>query len=352
MISLRNNLPVVVVAGFIIMMGLYRTADQGGIGPTYEMVMRLAGIVAFGVVLMRANVFWGLFLILVGFSSVWPSYNAYSQTAMMNILVACIWYYYIVQYVKEDHIDHILDAICFISVVSVISALVQFYSDGTFHYFGLEMSYGDPTGLSGNKNGMSAVMAMAVPAFMRPRRYVFVWIPLLGLILADSFGGLLAVGVGFVAWGFLWGRGKTVVAVVFVSMALFAVFIDAPSGSSRLDTWRLGWDTYLMRPIHGWGLGQWALVMKDVKIHGLYFMQAHNDVLQGMFELGIGFFVLLLGWFAQTIGRIHDCDKYPVMALFIIGTNALVNFPFHVGFTAMLSVTWLAILEKKLRSSN
>ena len=74
-------------------------------------------------------------------------------------------------------------------------------------------------------------------------------------------------------------------------------------------------------------------------------VQAHNEFVQGLFEMGVLFPVLVFGYFVGIIRRYRKEAILSATTIGIIALNSLVNFPFHVATTAILAVTWMAIFE-------
>jgi O-antigen ligase len=108
--------------------------------------------------------------------------------------------------------------------------------------------------------------------------------------------------------------------------------------------------------IFGYGIGHWQTVGIDALKHGFkWFNKAHNDLLQGLFEMGIFFPILLSGYMYSIKKRVPDFtdDKYliPVTAIVIVLINCSVHFLFQIGTTALIAVTWVGIMEKELNES-
>jgi hypothetical protein len=100
----------------------------------------------------------------------------------------------------------------------------------------------------------------------------------------------------------------------------------------------------------GSGIGHWKAIgmVKRPELGNIAWLALHNDFLQALFEMGISFIIILGGYFYDVLKRIKDYSALPFIALVIICVNAMFNFPFHIGTTAMIAVIWLAILETSL----
>ena len=86
--------------------------------------------------------------------------------------------------------------------------------------------------------------------------------------------------------------------------------------------------------------------MKEFTIHSQWYSHAHNEYLQATFERGILFVPICLGYM-WSLAKRFDIEKLvPYTAVVIVAVNSLINFPFHIAPTAMVGITWLAILER------
>ena len=322
------------------------------------------------------NKWVGLFLALTVFSTIYPSFGKWSHMARGAVVVGCLWYTLIVLTVKDTR--YLLNAICIIALANIFFAILQYCNMDPYSVvtFGLMKSASSQiTGLMANKNMLSALIAFSLPAFFRKRWVWFVPLIFYGLTIASSTGGALsAVTMTFIYFFLKDGKGavkKNAVAMIALSVwACFFFFeIDSPfvvetvkseyalsenpnitiggSAKQRQDAWVKGLKLYYQnRPFFGYGIGHWKLVFKKISPPGGSVMvQAHNEFVQGLFEMGVLFPVLVFGYFVGIIRRYRKEAILSATTIGIIALNSLVNFPFHVATTAILAVTWMAIFE-------
>jgi len=253
---------------------------------------------------------------------------------------------------KREWVHILLDAMCIIALCHVVYQMVQvcghdlIYTGGSGYY----------VGLMSNPNELAAVLAFCLPAFFRKG-----WVWLIPLVIAgfinnpvSSAGGVVAGTAAVIV--FLLGYKRKWVGFVgicccLIGATLFVIYIDKGSISSRLDVWKIAWDLYSQKWIMGFGLGHFQDVFVNPvlkAILGANFAQAHNDLLQGLFEMGAGFAILVCGYFVSIIRRVNKKAILSLAAITGIVVNSLVNFPFHIAITAMVAVTWMAILQVQL----
>ena len=78
-------------------------------------------------------------------------------------------------------------------------------------------------------------------------------------------------------------------------------------------------------------------------------MTAHNEFLQMLFELGIGAAVIFAGYAIDVLRKMTRTAVIPLTALVMITVHCTASFPMHIAPTAMIAVTWLAILNITLK---
>jgi hypothetical protein len=133
--------------------------------------------------------------------------------------------------------------------------------------------------------------------------------------------------------------------------------IDGTYLTSRTDPWKFAWILFKQHWILGSGIGGWAdigkLPMKAFQ--GASYRTLHNDLWQSVFEMGALAGVIFLGYFTNIARRVKQCFAtnqrmiIPLSGLANVTVNSMWSFPFHVGTTAIVSITWMSLLEVSLR---
>lgn len=273
-----------------------------------------------------------------------------------------------------------MDAICVIALFNVLFLVFQYFTvDPLWKPIGGGKSHASlhSVGLMSDRNNASALLAFCFPAFLRTEsktiyhigRFSFpiYWWPYLaifpiwGLIRTTSCGGAVAVFVGILCYAMFLPRALHYKAVV-MGVAVLAIlsyfkFVNDPNistSSHRFVTAKQGLELCKEKPLFGAGLGQWKVIFLGIfkqnpkKYAGKWMSHAHNEYIQTLYELGIGFAVILSGYLVSIVRRITRQVAVPVTALVVILVNSLVNFPFHIATTAVVAITWMAILDIEL----
>lgn len=272
--------------------------------------------------------------------------------AYWAILSGCLWYYCLVALKPEP--ETIYNAMCVAVVINCILIICQKYQ--VFENFPVWwvqtiLAGGHnklPVGLLGNQNLSSALIAICFPAFLRRKWVYLIPILIVGLVLAKTSGGVVALGAGFMLYA--WLKGQRSAALLVIASVIGLYFLYNPSYDSltnRFDAWKIGFGLWQDSWLTGWGVGHWKVLFKQVNFDGDWWTVAHNEPLQMTVEMGILFPVVLFGYLLGVIKRFkNNTDAIlPLMAICIIFVNSLVNFPFHIATTAIAAITWMAIFD-------
>jgi hypothetical protein len=174
----------------------------------------------------------------------------------------------------------------------------------------------------------------------------------------------MAVGAGLVFWAWLRGQPFKGLVLAGIGVALYLLVIDRTQTYDRWTAWVHAWGLYKQHWLMGSGIGHWKVVMKQLPPDWQWWTTAHNEFVQGVFEMGIGFALIVAGYvhhiwkrgvrsYRERFGSRRGGTTAPMglclTALVIIAVNSLVNFPFHIAITGFLAVTWMALFEVQLR---
>lgn len=339
----------------------------------FENAFVWAAVAAFAFFLcIKVNLWVGLFLVLASVSAWFPINSSQSERAQQLVLYGCIWYFLCVQFLNAlDARRRILNTICIIALVNIGMILSQGFINFDPIHVAIAPVWDSGSwdrvpnvGLMDCTNSASALLAICSPAFLR-KRWIWCLIPLfVAMVLTKTFAGPLAVGVALAVFGIVYLKSrKQVISIVLLCLLLLSgywMLVDRPDASWRWKTWKIGIDLYTQHWAFGSGIGHWKEVFSTEQMSkaitgnsGRYreFMaHAHNEYVQGIFEMGIGFAILMIG-FAVSIFRRYQFEAVlPAAAVLILAVDSFVFFPFHIALLAMIGITWLAMLESSLRA--
>ncbi len=224
-----------------------------------------------------------------------------------------------------------------------------------------------PVGTLGQQTlyGPFIVAACGAALFIQPLLLI-VLLPAAVMTLSSmTLLSLCALGGFYVIqrWGMKVGGSVMLALAAFGALSYF-VFPEsfAFDDQGRFQIWASALKLWWERPLFGYGLGNYAILapldqsMNLAKEHG-YFLQAHNDYVQVLFETGIVGFLGVLAAFIAVAQRARQTLLHPEgrawMAVFIaIAANALGNFPFHVAPLALLgAMSWSFLVARDSESS-
>lgn len=164
------------------------------------------------------------------------------------------------------------------------------------------------------------------------------WIPLTlpGILMVHSRAAMLGLAAGMFAWG--WKKDRVITSGLLI-ISVFAALIyyrnsNDASIAQRFDLWA---DAIRGLNLFGNGVGTYELLYPlhasavDTYVARPKF--AHNDLLQLVFEFGIGVTFLVL-----MILNVLKVDRDEKIILYGVGTISLFAYPFHVPILAFLVV--------------
>jgi O-antigen ligase len=342
---LKNISQIVFYAAFLLI-AVFRFPSTD-MRVSYQVLAEAGAMLVLCALIWRINPWVALFGVLAVFSTHFPGYTKASYYAGAAVMVGLVWYYAAFQL---GGVGHILDSMLIIAMANLLFIFLQVANlDPIF----APINEGSKSyvGLMSNRNETAAIMAFCLPAAFRPKRWYFIIPIVVGLFLAKSCGGAVAAVFASVVFVLVCAKGLHGVYALAPVLVLAVAYLwaDGPSVNARWDIWLRGFDIYKDHPIFGWGIGHWKMVY-NVGVDRVV-MAAHNDVLQGVFESGIPFAIILCGYGVNIIRKIRRGVAVAAAGVAAVVANALVNFPFHIATTAIIAVTWLAVFEIQLKET-
>jgi len=206
-----------------------------------------------------------------------------------------------------------------------------------------------------NQNEVAALYAFCLPAFFRKRFTVGIPMIFGGILLAKTSLGMASAVVGIWVYILILSPKLALIFIIpgVILCILYLVFIDMPT-FFRFTVWKYALNMHKEHWVFGCGIGHWKMLFTKLAYTGQFkeiWCTAHNEYIQGFFEMGIAFVPICLGYIISTIKRAWVHRKLmaiPLAAFAIILFNSAGHFSMHIATTAMIAVTWMAILEVKL----
>jgi len=361
-IQQRSSLPLA-AAGLLVGAAVLRFPCDD-IRLSFRLVFEFAVVAGLGLIVWRFNRWLALFLGLALVSMMYPFYDRHSYLAFQAVFYGAAWYMLLILAItrKKGHV--ILNAICILAFFHIVMLILQAVDMDPL-FTPVNGGRAIPAGLMSNRNMVSALLAFCFPAFLRPRWAWGIPAVLLGLVLAKSTGGALALAAGMVFYCLASATGTRTMAgvirnvlillTVAAGIILYCIYVDRPDMfGSRFDAWANALGYYKQHWIMGAGLGHWKVVFQRHMLTGgtVWWAAAHNEYLQGLFEMGISFALILFGYLQGVIRRFKKEAIIPATALVTVMVNSGVNFPFRIATTAMLAVTWMALMDIQTEGKN
>lgn len=381
----RRNINSGLILGGLLFLACVVRLPAINVSATMEALFRLAASVSLIFLIVGPSrvgrIEWWViaFYLLSVFSVVYPvGMSDVGIMTFINIQYGIIWYLAVANYVLVEDVHWLLDAMCLIVVLNVLYQTVQYYHKD-FLYTPIappdNRTYNPLYGLMGQRNHLSSLIAECFPAFLRKGWWPLIPVAVLGLYWSESMGGPVAVAIGLAIYSAI--RSNTVIKacsisnkylkaiirvlapVLSISVSAYMLRFISRGGDigGRLTAWKNAWPLYKVRWRSGWGLGNWKIVFAQQRLTrgNLWWSTAHNEPYQALFEMGIGFPAVFLGFILSVIITAWQAGlantAVPLTAIAIFVSNSCVNFIMHVAPTAMVPITWLAIFRIQSREN-
>lgn len=300
-------------------------------------------------------------MLLAVFSFFYPQAGRSAMLTRNAIFFGVAWYMLVILVFDKDTVKFLMFAICGVAVIHFSYMLLQYFGFDAYKIFSFGLmkttKIGLPTGLMTQTNESSGLIALTASAFLFNRYLAWCGIALTVIIfsIATSAGGMIAFYAGSVFYVCFSNKIKTEYKVAYVvySVLFLLEFVrhrvevgfEIPKLKSFLaryeDIWLESWEAYKAHWILGYGVGHWKIITKQ--------LHAHNDFYQVLFEMGIASGVLMCGYLINVFRRLTTRAIIPATALVMILVHSCYSWLWCLGATAIIQVTWLAVLEIQLR---
>lgn len=293
------------------------------------------------------------------------NYNKWSFLVLHTIVLMMVFYQILCDNLNHKNSVYLLNVICVLALLQTTLMILQYY-DIWFLFRPKTIGTRPLVGFLANPNHAGAFLALSLPAFFRRKWIWLIPIVLLGLVMADSTGAMIAATIGTMAFVWFIVPSKRWLFVPLVLLAgagviwkydLSAIF----SINARFQAWKGILTDYIpLKWFMGWGLGQFKVSFP--KIYQLFISgypsttsrweYAHNEFIQLWAEWGIIGLGMVLGYLG------HQCIKFIQNRKTLIGlivfsgvviavVNANVNFLFHLSI-CIVPIIYLAVLNTEV----
>ncbi len=314
----------------------------------------------FIVLLSTDNIYFKLFFLWAGYRTLFQ-YNKEALIVFNTIFVYIMFYQFIKNKVKKENIPTILNSICIVSLFNVFLILLKashFLIEGCPLNNVLFIKTNLLSGIMGNINISSALLAVSLPLFFRKGWRWGIAIIWLGLIIMRCLGGIIPSAL--ITIYFLCRGRRAIYKLLIAGLSSIPLFyfirtdiIQSLVESSRLNVWKI----IILRVIpvnwaQGMGLGQFKQLFPimhrtlDKHYSALDFLHCHNEYFNLITELGVIpiFIIVGLMFYLKSIRVNTTISIVLFMGLCAFFMNAFVNFPIYT-IVGMLFVLYIALLE-------
>lgn len=257
----------------------------------------------------------------------YQSITAKSFTSMLSIG-------FIASFLSNEAIKQILRGFGFLIPISGFLMLIHFLFPDAF-----ESTIGG--GILNNPSISGCFIAASIPiSFKFQKNYWFVLWGIIGVACAQSISAWATLFVSVIAILWCYSRFASCVAAYSIGCAMVVIGKNLSTGSifessGRFELWGYVWPYFIthVNPMLGAGAGSFKAFGPIIQskfdfIHNQYFLWAHNDWLQIMFEFGLLGLFLALGSFAWVLFQAKNPLVFSSLASF--GFLMLTQYPLRL----------------------
>jgi hypothetical protein len=323
-----------------------------------QLVFTITIEVVLGLLIARTDRWLGVFVIYMAVRAWWTPMGAQPFIVTQAITFGALAIVLLRQIPTRWH-PRVHAALVVVGLLQIGVAVLQWAGVDPFFTDAPYVKDRQLPGTIGHGNWLGVYLAMV--ALLGPA----LALPLfgLGLALAQSRLGMIALALG-VAFKYLYRPLSTRTrrldigdaALALSSAFACAVFViglekTTTTWSTRLEIWRLGVTLWSDRPLFGWGPGAWAVYVPSAQeafkvgvCPGGCFVQAHNDLLQLLFEGGAVAVVILGLWLYEHRQAVRTPQGGALVALAVC---SLGMFPWHLAQVAVPALVVVAMATTK-----
>lgn len=193
-----------------------------------------------------------------------------------------------------------------------------------------------PAGLFINPNIFSEVSAVILVSLVVIKLYWWIPVTLPGLLIVHSRAAYVGLGVGLLFAVWKYNRYYAIALVVLIGLIASVLYkggFDLSSVKERFNLWA---DTIQGFKFFGNGVGSYEALFPyyathiDTEIARPRY--AHNDLLQIIFEFGIGSLLFLMALF-----NVFKTRKPEIIIVLTIGAISLFTYPLHLPVPAFIA---------------
>ena len=216
--------------------------------------------------------------------------------------------------------------------VSAVVSIFQWYG----YNFGIYSLSNAPAGLFINPNIFSEVSAIILISLVVLKLWWWIPVTLPGLLIVQSRAAYVGLGVGLLFTVWKYNRYYAMALVVLVGLIASVLYkggFDLSSVKERFNLWA---DTIQGFNFFGSGVGSYEALFPYYATHIDTELArpryAHNDLLQIIFEFGIGSILFLMALF-----NVFKTRKPEIIIVLTIGAISLFTYPLHLPVPAFIA---------------
>jgi len=309
-------------------------------------------------------------------------HNIYNFFALYKIATVFAFYIIIDKKVQYGDCNTVFNFICVLVLINVIYAywqalgktsfVISFPFDGVYGYgtqpngMTIDKTKTVVAGLMHNPNQYAALIGLGLPCFMR-RKWIYCIVFILPTLFLNNntishtrTGQVMCLFVlMFFSYYWICSFNKVTpltITVIYVTFGLLVLVYSYKHGffhsfGDRIVYWQ---KTIKIMELRDWLIGAGPGSFRVVKPVKSIVLEAHNEYVQSLFELGVVSIVMIVGYIMSTVIEFikSNKDKKKLIVfcgLVCLGLNCITNFTFHIIPLALLGFIYISMWNNLIK---
>lgn len=290
-------------------------------------------------------------------------YNRHSYMQANTILLYILFYQILESNLNDKRIHQLYNVIGIVVLAHALWVWMQFFD--IWYLYHLIAGYsGHIPGVMGESNSAGSLLALGVPVLLRKKWWIGLPFILGAMLHVGNFTSIAVVSGGLGLYVLI-KLPKWRIPLIACIIAGFCFYVykyetvrALSKGQGRFETWKLIWKVARLKPVKGFGVGQYRVVFPQLDLKVLRagtkiaWFRAHNEPLELMFNQGLVSVGLIFGFIFSSIERFLK-NKTELGFIAFIGVVISVvscfgHFLAHIT-PFMISIIYMACMTSQIR---
>lgn len=299
------------------------------------------------------NIWPGLFLLASTINMITHGFSEATLKAMSYVFVAVLSFYLLANFISAEMLPALKKAIVVLALLNCGLATLEYMGYCPVFNRVIEWQALPPTGFMIYPVHLSVLCGIGIFFALEWKKWLAV--PLLICFfktheVSASVGFIMAFVIPYMARN---KKDAILISILIASLILALIFVKNPwqpllyhKFELRFQYWLPIFKYFWARPLDGWGIGVYSYVVNDLlpNLPKNAWLELHNEPLQGLFEMGAKFVLIVWGWTRYIAQKCFTGNIYFKCFILLLFTS-FGHSIFHFADILWLSIVIFAMFE-------